>query len=63
MDLQLIKPGNASVDAECGEQHSGIVISVVVVVVVVVMLLVVTSLCVYFIRKKKGFPDTGMIGI
>uniref|UniRef100_A0A8C9Z2E4 TNFR-Cys domain-containing protein n=1 Tax=Sander lucioperca TaxID=283035 RepID=A0A8C9Z2E4_SANLU len=60
LNLQLIKPGTASTDAECGEQSSGAVIGVVVVVICLLIILAIALLFVLRLKKKKY---TGMIGI
>ncbi|XP_035854786.1 tumor necrosis factor receptor superfamily member 14-like [Sander lucioperca] len=49
---QLIKPGTASTDAECGEQSSGAVI--VIVVPVICLVVAGISLLVVLILRKKG---------
>ena len=61
LDLQLIKPGTASTDAECGEeQSSGAGISIVLGVLVVA---VISLLVVLILRKKGGCKNTGMIAV
>ncbi|XP_034731766.1 tumor necrosis factor receptor superfamily member 14-like isoform X4 [Etheostoma cragini] len=55
LNLQLIKPGNASTDAECGEPGSRARISIAV--VLVTCLVIVIALC------FKNNKYTGMIGI
>ncbi|XP_035863807.1 tumor necrosis factor receptor superfamily member 14-like [Sander lucioperca] len=52
LNLQLIKPGTASTDAECGEQSSGAVI--VIVVPVICLVVAGISLLVVLILRKKG---------
>ncbi|XP_031166830.1 tumor necrosis factor receptor superfamily member 14-like isoform X2 [Sander lucioperca] len=55
LNLQLIKPGTASTDAECGEQSSGAVIGIVVSVICLVVGLAI-ALFLWRLKKKK---DTG----
>ncbi|XP_028439699.1 tumor necrosis factor receptor superfamily member 14-like isoform X2 [Perca flavescens] len=54
LDLQLIKQGTASTDAECGEQSSGAVIGVVVGGLVICLVVAGISLLVVLILRKKG---------
>ncbi|XP_039656638.1 tumor necrosis factor receptor superfamily member 14-like isoform X2 [Perca fluviatilis] len=61
LDLQLIKPGTASTDAECKEQSSGAGIGAVV-GGLVICLLVVLAIALFFWRLKKK-RDTSMTGI
>ncbi|XP_039656621.1 tumor necrosis factor receptor superfamily member 14-like [Perca fluviatilis] len=55
LDLQLIKPGTASTDAECGEQSSGAVIGAVVggLVTCLVVGLAIALFLVWRLKKKK----------
>ncbi|KAI3357763.1 hypothetical protein L3Q82_015526 [Scortum barcoo] len=55
---QLIKPGTASSDAECGENNS-VTGAVIAVVVVVVIILLTGALLSYFLIKKKRCLDKG----
>ncbi|XP_041800989.1 tumor necrosis factor receptor superfamily member 14-like isoform X3 [Chelmon rostratus] len=57
-NLQLIKPGTVSTDAECGEQSSDrtTIISIIS-AVVVVLFLVIVILVIYCVRKKKRNPN------
>uniref|UniRef100_A0A8C9Z7D6 TNFR-Cys domain-containing protein n=1 Tax=Sander lucioperca TaxID=283035 RepID=A0A8C9Z7D6_SANLU len=54
LNLQLIKPGTASTDAECGEQSSGAVIGIVVGGLVTCLVVAGISLLVVLILRKKG---------
>lgn len=61
LNLQEIKPGTVSTDAECGEQTGDRKAVVVSVVVVLVMIMIVAALVLLFYGKKKGCLNTGMI--
>ncbi|XP_031167738.2 tumor necrosis factor receptor superfamily member 14-like [Sander lucioperca] len=54
LNLQLIKPGTASTDAECGEQSSGAVIGIVVPVICSV----VAGISLLILRKKGRCKNT-----
>ncbi|XP_051282410.1 tumor necrosis factor receptor superfamily member 14-like isoform X26 [Dicentrarchus labrax] len=63
MNLQLIKAGTVSTDAQCGEQSSnptGIVIGVVIVGAVIFLLIGAALFVLYHCRRKKGCLNTGM---
>ncbi|XP_059188737.1 tumor necrosis factor receptor superfamily member 14-like isoform X3 [Centropristis striata] len=65
INLQLIKAGSTSIDAECGEKSSlniGAVIGGVVAAVAVVVLLSVIGRIIFvkrYLRNQKGSPDSG----
>ncbi|XP_076596224.1 tumor necrosis factor receptor superfamily member 5-like [Chaetodon auriga] len=59
-NLQLIKPGTVSTDAECGEQHRGWTITGIIIVAVVLVVILITSAC-YCLRRKKGIPKRGFV--
>ncbi|XP_039656639.1 tumor necrosis factor receptor superfamily member 14-like [Perca fluviatilis] len=60
LDLQLIKPGTASTDAECKEQSSGAVIYAVVGVVIFLCLVVGLAIALLFFKRRlKKKKDTG----
>ncbi|XP_059188739.1 tumor necrosis factor receptor superfamily member 5-like [Centropristis striata] len=64
INLQLIKAGNTSIDAECGEKSSlniRAVIGGVVAAVAVVVLLIVIGAIIFFKkhRNQEGSPDSG----
>ncbi|KAM7405409.1 hypothetical protein PAMP_012674 [Pampus punctatissimus] len=62
LNLQLIKPGTASTDAECGEKGSNTtVIIVICVVVLLVMMMIAVIVALYRHRKKKCFQISGKI--
>ncbi|XP_076596232.1 tumor necrosis factor receptor superfamily member 5-like isoform X3 [Chaetodon auriga] len=53
-NLQLIKPGTVSTDAECGEQHRDRTITGIIVGVVVLFLVMAALVLCCFKRKKKN---------
>ena len=60
LNLQVIKPGTVSTDAECGEQIANRT-AVVVGIVVPSIVMIVAALVIFLLRKKKGRLNTGMI--
>ncbi|XP_039656616.1 tumor necrosis factor receptor superfamily member 14-like isoform X5 [Perca fluviatilis] len=62
LDLQLIKPGTASTDAECGEQSSGAGIGVVVVLVILLVVAGISLPVMWILRKKGRCKNTGERG-
>lgn len=62
LNLQVIKPGTVSTDAECGEQIANRTAVVVgIVVPSIVMIVAAIALVIFLLRKKKGRLNTGMI--
>ncbi|XP_062282548.1 tumor necrosis factor receptor superfamily member 5-like [Scomber scombrus] len=61
LNLQLIKAGTASTDAECGEHSSNTAVIVGAVIVFVVLLITGASLLVFFYLRKKSSQNSGKI--
>uniref|UniRef100_A0A3P8TEY1 TNFR-Cys domain-containing protein n=1 Tax=Amphiprion percula TaxID=161767 RepID=A0A3P8TEY1_AMPPE len=53
VNLQLIKAGTASTDAECGEKSSNVTVAVIIICVLLLVFLLISAGLVYFFRKKK----------
>uniref|UniRef100_A0A671XWG4 TNFR-Cys domain-containing protein n=1 Tax=Sparus aurata TaxID=8175 RepID=A0A671XWG4_SPAAU len=61
LNLQEIKPGTVSTDAECGEQTADRTAVVVGVVVVLFIVMIVAAAVKLLHKKKKGCLNNGMI--
>ena len=61
LNLQEIKPGTVSTDAECGEQTADRTAVVVGVVVVLFIVMIVAAAVMLLHKKKKGCLNNGMI--
>ncbi|XP_073326877.1 tumor necrosis factor receptor superfamily member 14-like [Pagrus major] len=61
LNLQLIKPGTVSTDAECGEQTSGSTAVVVGSVVTSLLIVAALALVMILLKKKKICANTAVI--
>uniref|UniRef100_A0A3P8TGA7 TNFR-Cys domain-containing protein n=1 Tax=Amphiprion percula TaxID=161767 RepID=A0A3P8TGA7_AMPPE len=61
VNLQLIKAGTASTDAECGEKSSNVTVAVIIICVLLLVFLLISAGLVYwfYFRKKKMFFRPG----